>query len=83
MDPPPGFRAEGEYSGKVCHLSKSLYGLKQSPRAWFNRFSDVVLSMSFTRCQSDHTCFIWRRSNNRCTILSVYVDDIIITGNDT
>jgi hypothetical protein len=33
MDPPPSFRAEGEYAGKVCRLRKSLYGLKQSPRA--------------------------------------------------
>jgi hypothetical protein len=33
MDTPLGFRAEGEYVGKVCHLRKSLYGLKQSPRA--------------------------------------------------
>ena len=83
MDPPPGFRAEGEYSGKVCRLRKSLYGLKQSPRAWFSRFSDVVLSIGFTRCHSDHTCFIRRCPDGRCIILSVYVDDIIITGNDT
>ena len=33
MDTFPGFRAEGEYLGKVCCLRKSLYGLKQSPRA--------------------------------------------------
>lgn len=33
MDPHLGFWAEGEYAGKVCHLRKSLYGLKQSPRA--------------------------------------------------
>ena len=83
MDPPPGFRAEGECSGKVCKLRKSLYGLKQSPRAWFSRFSNVVLSMGFIRCHSDHTCFIRRRPDGRCIILSVYVDDIIITGNDT
>ena len=83
MDPPPGFRAEGEYTGKVCRLRKSLYGLKQSPRAWFSRFSEVVLSMNFIRCQSDHTCFIHRRPDGRCVIISVYVDDIIITGDDT
>ncbi|GFY93864.1 hypothetical protein Acr_09g0003100 [Actinidia rufa] len=82
MDPPPGFRAKGEYTGKVCRLRKSLYGLKQSPRAWFSRFSEVVLSLDFIRCQSDHTCFIHRRPNGQCVIISVYVDDIIITGDD-
>uniref|UniRef100_A0A2N9IAH8 Integrase catalytic domain-containing protein n=1 Tax=Fagus sylvatica TaxID=28930 RepID=A0A2N9IAH8_FAGSY len=83
MDPPPGFQAEGEYAGKVCRLRKSLYGLKQSPRAWFSRFSEVILSMEFVRCHSDHTCFIRRRSDGRCIILLVYVDDIILTGDDT
>ena len=83
MDPPPGFWADEEYYRKVCRLRKSLYRLKQSPRARFNRFSDVVLSIGFTRCQSDHTCFIRRRSDGKCTILSVCVDDIIITRDDT
>jgi hypothetical protein len=82
VDTPPGFRAEGEYSGKVCCLRKSLYGLKQSPRAWFSRFSDVILSMEFVRCQSNLTCFIRRRLDGRCIILLVYVDDIILTGDD-
>jgi hypothetical protein len=83
MDPPPGFRAEGEYTGKVCRLHKSLYGLKQSPRAWFSRFSDVILSMEFIRCHSNHTCFIRRRPDGCYIILLVYVDDIILTGDDT
>ncbi|GFZ07004.1 hypothetical protein Acr_18g0011740 [Actinidia rufa] len=82
MDPPPGFRAQGEYSGNVCRLRKSIYGLKQSPRAWFYRFSEVVMSMDFQQCHSDHTCFIRRQSQGRCIIISVYVDDIIITGDD-
>jgi hypothetical protein len=82
MDPLPGFRAEGEYVEKVCRLRKSLYGLKQSHRAWFSRFSEVILSMEFVRCHSDHTCFICHRSDGRCIILLVYVDDIILTGDD-
>ena len=41
MEQPPGFVAQGE-SGLVCRLRRSLYGLKQSPRAWFGRFSSVV-----------------------------------------
>ena len=82
MDTPPRFRAEGEYAGKVCRLRKSLYELKQSPRAWFSRFSEVILSMEFVCCHSDHTCFIRRRLDGRCIILLVYVDDIILTGDD-
>ena len=83
MDLPPGFRAKGECSGKVCRLRKTLYGLKQSHRAWFSQFNDVVLSIGFIRCHSDHTCFIRRHSQGQCIIISVYVDDIIITGSHT
>ena len=83
MDPPPGFRAKGEYAGKVCRFRKSLYGLKQSPRAWFSCFSEVILSMEFVCYHSNHTCFIRHRSDGRCIILLVYVDDIILTRDDT
>ena len=41
MEQPPGFVAQGEYD-LVCKLRRSLYGLKQSPRAWFGKFSHVV-----------------------------------------
>ena len=41
MEQPPSFVAQGE-SGLVYKLRRSLYGLKQSPRAWFSRFSSVV-----------------------------------------
>ena len=41
MEQPLGFVAQGE-SKLVCRLHCSLYGLKQSPRAWFGRFSSVV-----------------------------------------
>jgi len=37
MEIPPGW-SKPETTGKVCKLKKSLYGLKQSPRAWFDRF---------------------------------------------
>ena len=41
MEQPPGVVAQGEIS-RVCRLRKSLYGLKQSPCAWFGKFSEVI-----------------------------------------
>ena len=41
VEQPPRFVAQGE-SGLICRLCRSLYGLKQSPRVWFGRFSFVV-----------------------------------------
>ena len=41
MEQPLGFVAQGEI-GKVCHLRKSLHGLKQSPHAWFGKFSQAI-----------------------------------------
>ncbi|RVW81338.1 Retrovirus-related Pol polyprotein from transposon TNT 1-94 [Vitis vinifera] len=48
MEQPPGFVAQGE-SGLVCRLRHSLYGLKQSPRAWFSRFSSIVQEFGMLR----------------------------------
>ena len=41
MEQPSGFVAQGEV-GNVCRFRKSLYGLKQSPHAWFDKFSQAV-----------------------------------------
>ena len=41
MEQLPGFVAQGE-SGLVCKLRCSLYGMKQSSRAWFSQFSSMV-----------------------------------------
>jgi hypothetical protein len=80
MEIPPGFSTP-KTTGKVCRLRKSLYGLKQSPRAWFDRFRRAVCHMGYRQCNGDHTVF-YRHLGCRITILAVYVDDIIITGDD-
>jgi hypothetical protein len=81
MEQPPGFVAQGE-SGLVCKLQKSLYGLKQSPRAWFGKFSKVIQQFGMIRCEADHSVFFRRSSLNKVIYLVVYVDDIVITGDD-
>lgn len=81
MDIPPGFPLPNN-SGTVCRLKKSLYGLKQSSRAWFERFTKVMLRFGYCQCQVDHTLFVKHSSHEKITVLIVYVDDIVLTGDD-
>lgn len=41
----------------VCRLKTTLYGLKQSPRAWFGMFTKVMASLGYKQRQGDHTLF--------------------------
>jgi len=79
MKMPPGF--PGRKENQVCRLKKSLYGLKQSPRAWFERFTRVLKAQTYTQGQSDHTLF-FKHLNGKIVVLAVYVDDIVLTGDD-
>jgi len=51
--------------GKVFKLKKVLYGLKQSPRAWFERFSRAMQRFGYKHSQADHTLFIKQNSKHR------------------
>ncbi|KAL6332726.1 hypothetical protein AAG906_014631 [Vitis piasezkii] len=66
---------------KVCKLKKSLYGLKQSPRAWFGRFTKSMRAFGYRQSNSDHTLFL-KKQHGKITTLIVYMDDMIVTGND-
>ena len=79
MRMPPGF--PGTNGKQVCKLKKSLYGLKQSPRAWFEKFTRVLKRQGYKQGQSDHTLF-FKHNGDKITVLAVYVDDIILTGDD-
>ncbi|XP_068318542.1 uncharacterized mitochondrial protein AtMg00810-like [Pyrus communis] len=80
MDFPLGYSNEGKIG--VYRLRKSLYGLKQSLRAWFGRFTQAMRKNRYYRSHSDHTLFVkWR--NDKVSALIIYVDDMIITGDDS
>ncbi|XP_047256351.1 uncharacterized mitochondrial protein AtMg00810-like, partial [Capsicum annuum] len=78
MTPPPGIDHQ---PGEVCRLRKALYGLKQAPRAWFEKFSTVITSLGFVPSNHDSALFVRCTSAGRI-LLSLYVDDMIITGDD-
>ena len=66
----------------VCKLERALYGLKQSPRVWFERFSLVMRRYGFVQSNRDHTLFLKHRQK-KVTALIIYIDDMIITRDDT
>ncbi|XP_014493112.1 uncharacterized protein LOC106755465 [Vigna radiata var. radiata] len=78
MEPPPGLEVHKE--GQVCRLTKSLYGLKQASRQWFEKLSTFLASISYTQSKSDHSLFT-KETPTGLTALLVYVDDIILAGN--
>ena len=80
MELPPGFKSTGQ-TRLVCKLKKTIYGLRQSPRGWFERFTKVVRKQKYKQAHTDHTLF-YKHEGGKSTILLVYVDDIIITGDN-
>ncbi|RVX20811.1 Retrovirus-related Pol polyprotein from transposon RE1 [Vitis vinifera] len=81
MDLPPGCMVSKKQCQKVCKLKKSLYGLKQSPRAWFGRFTKSMRAFGYRQSNSNHTLFL-KKQHGKITTLIVYVDDMVVTGND-
>ncbi|KAK8918587.1 hypothetical protein KSP39_PZI021501 [Platanthera zijinensis] len=80
MNQPPGFETMGE--SRVCYLRKSIYGLKQSPKAWFDKFSKAVREVGFKSSSTDFSLFT-RHQPTGIVILLVYVDDILIIDDDS
>ncbi|GJQ93956.1 putative RNA-directed DNA polymerase [Tanacetum coccineum] len=66
---------------KVCKLVKSLYGLKQAPRKWNEKLSSILFENGFVQSANDFSLFI-KHDQGVILILLVYVDDIIVTGNN-
>lgn len=82
MDLPPGYaeRKGNNLPPNAClRLKKSIYGLKQASRQWFEKFSSAILSLGFEQINGDHTLFLLSSSQGNI-ILLVYVDDILIAS---
>ena len=80
MQQPQGF-VDRTRPNLVCKLQKSLYGLKEVHRAWFKCFTTHLLTLGFNASKVDNSLFV-QKFRKSTTYLQLYVDDIIIIGND-
>jgi len=80
VEQPPGFLTQGK-EDKVCRLRKALYGLKQAPRAWYSKIDSYFLEQGFKRSKNEHTLYV-KKEHGDLLIISLYVDDLLVTGNN-
>jgi len=79
MQQPPGYHAPGS-AKLVCRLRKTLYGLKQSGRRWYQKLVEIMLThLGFSRCDVDQAVFFWREGRAIIIVL-VHVDDCTIAA---
>ncbi|GMP56799.1 hypothetical protein CsSME_00021139 [Camellia sinensis var. sinensis] len=69
-------------SGQVCRLRHTLYGLKQSPRTWYDRVQTAITELGFHPSASNSALFL-RHTLTGFVALLLYVDDMIITSSDS
>ena len=80
MRPPTGME-DMVKPGNILRLKKAIYGLKQSPRAWYQKLSTTLNGRGFVNSEAGHTLFTLT-SKQGIVVILIYVDDIIITGSD-
>jgi hypothetical protein len=80
MKQPESFAVKGKKE-LVYKLKKSLYGLKQSPRMWYQKFDTYILELGFVRSRDDH-CVYSKKVGNHFIYVVLYVDDMLLVGNN-
>ena len=81
VEQPRGYEIKNE-EHKVYKLIKSLYGLRQASRTWFERLESYFAREGFEKDVSDQTLYTKINNEGKRVIVSVYVDDLIYTGDD-
>ena len=70
-----------DYRRMVCKLRKSLYGLKQASRQWYEKLATTLCSRGYSHSDIDYSLF-HRKVGISVVFVAIYVDDIILTGTD-
>ncbi len=79
MEPPEGI---GTNHDDIWVLKKSLYGLKQSGKAWSDKYHDILTTMKFNCCAGDQCVYTYEMDSTYCA-LALYVDDILLACNSS
>ena len=80
MHHPPGYKPR-DAGNRVLRLKKTLYGLKQSGRRWYQKLSSIFDSLSFSKCSVDQAVFFKQnKPQNELTVVTVHVDDCTIAA---
>ena len=80
MTQPEGFDIPEE-AQKICKLQRSIYGLKQASKSWNLRFDETVKQYGFIK-NEDEPCVYKKVSGSMIVFPVLYVDDILLIGND-
>lgn len=65
----------------MLHLVKALYGLCQAPHAWYSKLDESLIQLGFQRSTSEHAVYL-HGIGARCLVVGVYVDDLVIMGDN-
>lgn len=81
MDIPLGYKVPYSAVPLVCRLIKSIYGLRQASREWNCKLTVFLLDYGFTQSLAYYSMFI-HKQGSLFTVAVVYVDDILLTGDN-
>lgn len=80
IEQPEGFEIH-HVESHVCRLKKDLYGIKQAPRAWYQRIDTYLTRLGFSKNDTDPNLY-YKQDKGDMLILILCVDDLLITGED-
>jgi hypothetical protein len=78
MEQPPGY-VDQAHPNLVYRLKKTLYNLKQTPKAWLNKIGQYIVTSEFQTSNVHFSLYV-KKTYHRIIVIVIYVDDLIVTG---